>query len=76
MTDLDATRTERTFEGVGGLRIVYDTWTPAAPARAVVVLSHGFGEHAARYHHVARRFAAAGVTQLTRMSVVERAIVL
>jgi alpha-beta hydrolase superfamily lysophospholipase len=61
VTDLDATRTERTFEGVGGLRIVYDTWTPAVPARAAVVLSHGFGEHAARYHHVARRFAAAGL---------------
>jgi alpha-beta hydrolase superfamily lysophospholipase len=63
------TRTERSFDGVGGVRIVYDTWTPepasgaggdAAP-RGVVVLSHGFGEHAGRYHHVAQRFGEAGL---------------
>lgn len=58
------TRTERTFQGVQGVqgvRIVYDTWTPAADPRAVVVLSHGFGEHARRYDHVAARFAEAGL---------------
>jgi alpha-beta hydrolase superfamily lysophospholipase len=61
------TRTERTFDGVGGVRIVYDTWTPdsgpegpAAP-KAVVVLSHGFGEHARRYDHLAQRFGEAGL---------------
>ncbi|HEX5144175.1 MAG TPA: alpha/beta hydrolase [Mycobacterium sp.] len=58
---MGATRTERTFDGVGGQRIVYDTWVPAVPPRAVVVLSHGLGEHAGRYHHVARRFAGAGL---------------
>ena len=57
---------ERTFDGVGGVRIVYDVWTPDAPplalhARGVVVLAHGYGEHAARYDHVARRFGAAGL---------------
>ncbi len=55
------TRTERTFEGVRGVPIVYDTWTPDEPPRAVVVLSHGFGEHARRYDHVAQRFGAAGL---------------
>ena len=55
------TRTERTFDGVGGVRIVYDTWAPEAAPRAVVVLSHGFGEHAGRYAHVAQRFDAAGL---------------
>jgi len=55
------TRTERTFDGVGGTRIVYDTWQPDTEVRGVVVLAHGFGEHAARYHHVARRFADAGL---------------
>lgn len=54
-------RTERAFDGVDGVRIVYDTWTPEAPPRAVVVLSHGFGEHARRYDHVAMRFADAGL---------------
>lgn len=55
------TRTERTFEGVRAVPIVYDTWTPEAAPRAVVVLSHGFGEHARRYDHVAARFAEAGL---------------
>ncbi len=55
------THTERTFDGVRGVRIVYDTWTPAADPRAVVVLAHGFGEHARRYDHVAERFGAAGL---------------
>ncbi|MEO6794475.1 MAG: lysophospholipase [Mycobacterium sp.] len=55
------TRTERTFDGVRGVRIVYDTWTPSVTPRAVVVLSHGFGEHARRYDHVAARFGQAGL---------------
>jgi len=59
-------RSERLFDGVGGVRIVYDVWTPDTPplaprARGVVVLAHGYGEHAARYDHVARRFGAAGL---------------
>lgn len=63
MAESGAARAERTFDGVGGVRIVYDTWTPdpaAGAPKAVVILAHGLGEHAGRYHHVARRFAAAG----------------
>jgi alpha-beta hydrolase superfamily lysophospholipase len=57
------TRTERSFDGIGDVRIVYDTWTPDGPEgpRGVVVLSHGFGEHARRYDHVAQRFGEAGL---------------
>jgi alpha-beta hydrolase superfamily lysophospholipase len=55
------TRTELNFDGVGGVRIVYDVWTPDAPPRAVVVLSHGLGEYARRYDHVAQRFGDAGL---------------
>lgn len=55
------TVTERDFDGVGGTRIVYDTWTPEAQPRAVVILSHGLGEHAGRYHHVARYLGEAGL---------------
>ena len=55
------TRTEQTFDGVGGVRIVYDVWTPDTAPRAVVVLSHGLGEHARRYDHVAQRFGEAGL---------------
>ena len=55
------TRTERTFDGVGGVRIVYDVWTPETKPRGVVVLAHGYGEHARRYDHVAQRFGEAGL---------------
>jgi alpha-beta hydrolase superfamily lysophospholipase len=58
---MTTTRTERTFDGVGGTRIVYDVWTPDGTPRAVVVLSHGLGEHARRYDHVAQRFGADGL---------------
>src|SRR6201996_1983106 len=55
------THVERDFEGIGGVRIVYDVWTPEVEPRAVVVLSHGFGEHARRYDHVAQPFGEAGL---------------
>ena len=55
------TRTERHFDGVGGVHIVYDVWTPDISPRAVVVLSHGLGEYARRYDHVAQRFGEAGL---------------
>ncbi|AWV48813.1 hypothetical protein JK2ML_2603 [Mycobacterium leprae Kyoto-2] len=55
------TRTERNFYGVGGVRIVYDVWMPDTRPRAVIILAHGFGEHARRYDHVAHYFAAAGL---------------
>jgi alpha-beta hydrolase superfamily lysophospholipase len=58
---MTTTRTERTFDGVGGVRIVYDVWAPDVTPRAVVVLSHGLGEHAGRYDHVAARFGEDGL---------------
>ncbi|TFV57655.1 alpha/beta hydrolase [Mycobacterium sp. PS03-16] len=58
---MPSTRTERSFDGVGGVRIVYDTWTPDTAPRGVVVLAHGYAEHARRYDHVAQRFGAAGL---------------
>jgi alpha-beta hydrolase superfamily lysophospholipase len=57
-----AERIERTFAGHGGVPIVYDVWRPEGETRAVVVLAHGYGEHARRYDHVAQRFGAAGLT--------------
>lgn len=54
-------REERTFSGVGGVRIVYDVWTPAGEPSGVVVLAHGYGEHARRYDHVAQKFGEAGL---------------
>jgi alpha-beta hydrolase superfamily lysophospholipase len=55
------TRSERSFEGVGGVKIVYDLWTPETTPRAVIVLCHGYAEHARRYDHVAQRFGEAGL---------------
>jgi alpha-beta hydrolase superfamily lysophospholipase len=55
------TRSERSFSGVGGVRIVYDVWTPDVDPRGVVVLCHGYAEHARRYDHVAQRFGEAGL---------------
>lgn len=55
------TRSERSFDGVGGVRIVYDVWTPDGDPRGVVVLCHGYAEHARRYDHVAQRFGEAGL---------------
>ena len=56
-----AERIERTFTGVGGVDIVYDVWTTGTEPRGVVVLAHGYGEHARRYDYVASRFADAGL---------------
>ena len=56
------TRSERSFDGIGGVRIVYDVWTPDGDPRGVVVLCHGYAEHARRYDHVAQRFGEAGLT--------------
>ncbi|HZR79770.1 MAG TPA: alpha/beta hydrolase [Candidatus Binatia bacterium] len=36
-------------------------WEAAGDPRAIVVLVHGYAEHAARYDHVARRLAGAGI---------------
>lgn len=54
-------RSERAFQGVGGVRIVYDVWTPDVTPRGVVVLAHGYAEHARRYDHVAQRFGQSGL---------------
>lgn len=55
------THSERSFDGIGGIRIVYDVWTPDLPPRGVVILAHGYAEHARRYDHVVARFAEAGL---------------
>ena len=55
------TRSERSFDGVGGTPIVYDVWTPNTDPNGVVVLCHGYAEHARRYDHVAQRFGEAGL---------------
>jgi alpha-beta hydrolase superfamily lysophospholipase len=62
---MPVTHSERSFDGIGGVRIVYDVWTPENETRdlprGVVILSHGYAEHARRYDHVAARFGEAGL---------------
>ena len=58
---MTSTRSEKSFDGVGGVRIVYDVWTPETTPRGVVLISHGYAEHARRYDHVAQRFGEAGL---------------
>ncbi|MGV0643858.1 lysophospholipase [Mycolicibacterium sp. XJ2546] len=55
------TRSERSFDGVRDVRIVYDVWTPDREPRGVVLICHGYAEHARRYDHVAQRFGEAGL---------------
>src|SRR3989337_1003103 len=43
-----------------GVALAWYRWDPAGKARGTVCLAHGHGEHAGRYHHVARAFTEAG----------------
>jgi lysophospholipase len=42
------------------VRIHYRVWLPDGDVKAVVVISHGAGEHGARYDHNAKRLSDAG----------------
>jgi alpha-beta hydrolase superfamily lysophospholipase len=53
---------EGRFTGSDGLTLYYQCWRPAVPAKAAVLVAHGFGEHSGRYaslveHLVPRGFA-------------------
>jgi alpha-beta hydrolase superfamily lysophospholipase len=43
-----------------GVALAWYRWDPVGKARGTVCLAHGHGEHAGRYHHVARAFTEAG----------------
>jgi acylglycerol lipase len=51
---------EGKFAGAKGLEIYWQAWREQAPARAVVVISHGAGEHSGRYERPARQLAELG----------------
>ena len=44
-----------------GSGLFYRSWPAADQASAVVLISHGLGEHSGRYEHVAAAFNAAGL---------------
>ena len=59
-------RRESTCTGAGHMQLYTQAWLPAAPARAapparaIVALVHGFGEHSGRYTYLAEALTAAG----------------
>lgn len=50
----------RTFINENQQKIAYSIYTPTAPARAIIFIVHGYGEHRGRYAHVAEAFNHAG----------------
>ena len=46
---------EMEFPGCGDTSLYGQSWLPEAPSRAVIVISHGLGEHSARYAELAGR---------------------
>jgi alpha-beta hydrolase superfamily lysophospholipase len=48
------------LEASDGIPLSWYRWDPTGPVRGTVCLAHGHGEHAGRYHHVARAFTQAG----------------
>ena len=51
---------ESRFEGERGTEISYRTWKPVGETKAVVVLTHGQGDHSGRYSHVAEHLTREG----------------
>ena len=53
-------REERTIRGAGGIELFERCWLPDGPARATILLIHGFGEHTGRYDFAGEWLAARG----------------
>ncbi len=52
---------EEMLDGAGGVKIFLRSWKPAAKARGVVVISHGFNSHSGQYQWVADQLTASGL---------------
>jgi acylglycerol lipase len=51
---------ERTFEGVGGLKIAVRSWQPDGVVRGIAILIHGFNSHSGYMVWPGEKFAGAG----------------
>jgi alpha-beta hydrolase superfamily lysophospholipase len=60
MTTTQAAPSQFTYSGSDGLKIQAYAWASAGKARGAVQLTHGMGEHAQRYSHLANALSAAG----------------
>lgn len=55
------TRRSGSFKGAGGVTLHTLRWNPSERARGLVVLAHGYGEHAGRYDALANLLAGHGL---------------
>jgi alpha-beta hydrolase superfamily lysophospholipase len=60
MTMADIAPVEEFLDGAGGVKIFVRSWRPAAKARGVIVISHGFNSHSGQYAWAAQEFTAKG----------------
>jgi acylglycerol lipase len=51
---------EGNFTGVRNINIYYQAWLPAGDAKAVLLITHGLGEHSGRYMNVVNHFVPLG----------------
>lgn len=56
----EVVHTEGILKAWDGFDLFWQTWEPELEPRGVVLLMHGFGEHSARYHHLATFLVRAG----------------
>jgi acylglycerol lipase len=54
------THREGQFAGHGGLRLFWQAWLPEGPARAIVLVAHGYAEHGGRYGNLVERLVPRG----------------
>src|SRR5690349_2495904 len=54
------TMTQFSFPGRDGAEVAGYRWEPGGPPRGLVHLTHGVGEHLARYDHLAATLTGAG----------------
>lgn len=54
------THQEDYFSGVDGTELYYQSWQPDEPAKAVLVITHGLGEHSGRYLNVVNALVPQG----------------
>jgi hypothetical protein len=59
-TETNYIRMEGRFTSFDSTPIFYQGWKPLTDAKAVVIITHGQGEHSECYHRVVRHFAGKG----------------
>jgi len=58
----EMTHTEHTFIGTDNVCLYTQSWQPQLPARAAIIIVHGYAEYSSRYEHVAKHFVKQGIS--------------